>query len=230
MNDNQRRRYERGSRVDAFMTSNAADFPAGGKGVDAVARLRTELARLSELDVAKASSASTRQHSSAGRRDLRESLREQVAAVCDTADVIGLDHTEVRGLFPRARPDNSDQTLIAVARSFAETATPLKALFVEYEMQPDFIERLKTDADGLEEQIGRQTESVGARVNTNASIEETLDRVDELVERLEVIVRNKYREDAARLAAWESARHLERAPRTKRNGKTTPTPTPQTNQ
>jgi hypothetical protein len=95
-------------------------------------------------------------------------------------------------------------------------------------MQPDFIERLKADADGLEGEIGRQTESVGARVNTNASIEETLDRVDELVERIGVIVRNKYREDAARLAAWESARHLERAARTKRSG-TTPQ-TPQTNQ
>ena len=222
MNDNQRRRYERGSRVDTFMTSNAADFPAGGKGAAVAASLKTELAELASLDVAKATSVSTRQQTSAGRRDLRDSLRAQVAAVCDTAEVSGRDHAEVRGLFKRQRPDNSDQTLIAVARAFAEAATPLKALFVEYEMPPDFIERLRADADGLEAQMTRQTESKGARVGTNASIKDALGRVDDLVERLEVVVRNKYRNDPARLAAWVSATHLERAPRAKRNGGDTP--------
>lgn len=50
--------------------------------------------------------------------------------------------------------------------------------------------------------------------------------MDGLVERLEVVVRNKYRADPARLAAWESASHLERAPRAKRNGGPPPTPQP----
>ena|SRR5215213_9380048 len=218
MNDNQRRRFERASRVDAFMTSNAADFPAAGKGGATAARLKTELAALASLDVAKVTAASTQQKTSTGRRGLRASLRAQIAAVCDTADVISLDHPEVKGLFPRTRADNSDQTLVAVARSFAETATPLKSRFIEYELPADFIERLRTDADGLEAQMSRQTEGKGARVSTNASIEDALGRVDELVERLEVVVRNKYRGDPARLAAWESASHLERAPRAKRNG------------
>lgn len=227
MNDNQRRRYERASRVDAFMTANAADFPADSKGGAAAARLKTELAALSALDVAKAAGASARQQTSAGRRDLRESLRAQVAAVSDTAHVIGLDHPEVKGLFPRARPDNSDQTLIAVARSFVEAAAPLKARFVEYEMPADFVERMQADADGLEGKIGRQTEGTGARVNTNASIEGRLDLADELVERIGVAVANKYRDDAARLAAWESARRLERAARTRRNGEAPPAPSAQ---
>jgi hypothetical protein len=218
MNDKQRRQYERGSRVDAFMTANAADFPAGGKGAAAAASLKAELAALASLDVAKASSASTRQQTSAGRRDLRESLRAQVAAVSDTAEVIGREHAEVRGRFPRTRPDNSDQTLVAVARSFAEAATPFKSLFVEYELPADFVERLKADADALEAQMSRQTEGRGARVSTNASIEDALGRVDDTVERLEVVVRNKYRDNPAKLAAWESARHLERAPRARRNG------------
>lgn len=226
MNDKQRRRYERGSRVDAFMTSNAADFPAGGKGAEAAARLKTELAALAALDVAKAASAGTRQQTSAGRRDLRESLRAQLAAVCDTAEVIGREHPEVRGRFSRTRPDNSDQTLLAVARSSAEAAAPLKALFVEYELPADFVERMKADADRLEGQMNRQAEGSGTRVNTNASIEDSLGRVDETVERLDVLVRNKYRTDPAKLAAWESAGRLERATRAKRNGDTPP-PSPQ---
>ncbi len=224
MNDKQRRRYERGSRVDAFMKANAADFPAGSKGALAAARLSEELAALATLDVAKAASAGTRRQGSEGRRDLRESLRAQVVAVCDTAEAIGLEHAEVRGLFPRERADNSDQTLVAVARSYAEAATPHKARFVEYEMPADFIERLKTDADGLEAQMSRQTEGKGTSVSTNASIETTLGRVDDLAERLEVIARNKYRQAPAKLAAWESARRLERAPRSKRTAETPTAP------
>jgi hypothetical protein len=48
--------------------------------------------------------------------------------------------------------------------------------------------------------------------------------VNELIDRLEVIVRNKFRDDPAKLAAWESARHMEHAARTKRGGGNTPTP------
>ncbi len=224
MNDKQRRRYERGSRVDAFMTANAADFPAGSKAAEAAARLSEELAALAALDVAKAASAGTRRQSSEGRRGLRESLRAQVAAVCGTAEAIGLEHAEVRGLFPRQRADYSDQTLFAVARSYAEAATPHKARFVEYEMPADFIERLKADADALEAQVSRQTERKGTSVTTNASIEEALGRVDDLVEPLEVIVRNKYRQAPAKLAAWESARRLERAARAARTGVTPAAP------
>lgn len=224
MNDKQRRRYERGARVDAFMTANAADFPAGSKGAEAAAQLSQELAALSALDVAKAASAGTRRQSSEGRRDLRESLRAQVAAVRETAEAIGLEHPEVRGLFPRTRADHSDQTLVAVARSYAEAATPHKARFVEYEMRADFVERLRADADGLEAQMSRQTEGRGTSVSTNASIEAALGRADELAERLEVIVGNKYRQNPARLAAWESAHRLERAARARRNGETPTAP------
>lgn len=224
MNDRQRRRYERGSRVDAFMKANAADFPAGSKGAAAAVRLSDELAALAALDVAKAATASTRRQSSGGRRELRESLRAQVAAVCDTAEAIGREHAEVRGLFPRARADDSDQTLVAVARSHAETATPHRARFVEYEMPADFVERLKMDADALEAQMSRQTEGKGASVSTNASIETALGRVDDLAELLEVVARNKYRQAPAKLAAWESAHRLERAARVRRNAETPTAP------
>ena len=224
MNDKQRRSYARGTSVDAFMSAHAADFPAGSKGGELAARLGQELARLSTLDVAKVSSASARQQATAGRRELRDSLRAQLAAVSDTAEVIGLDHPEVRGLFPRARPDNTDQTLLAVARAFVAAATPLKALFVEYELAPDFIARMDSDADAFEAQMTRQTEGTGSRISTNVAITAALGRVDELVDRLDIVVSNKYCKDPARLAAWQSAHHLDRAPRPKRDGDSSRTP------
>lgn len=224
MNDKGRRIYERASQVSAFMTASAADFPDGSKGAELAARLKAELAKVAALDVAKASGAGARQQAMAGRRDLRESLRAQLAAVCDTAEVIGLEHPEACGKFPRTRPDNSDRTLIAVARAFVTAATPLKALFVEYEMAPDFIDRMRADADALEAQMTRQTEGTGSSISTNAAITEALGRVDDVVGRIDVAVRNKYRNDPAKLTAWESAHHLERAASPKRHGDSSQTP------
>lgn len=224
MNEKQRRISERGSRVGAFLSANAADFPTGTKGGELAANLKTELSKLPTLDVAKTSGASARRQSSVVRRDFRELLRAQVTSVSDTAEAIAPEHAEVKGLFPRTRPDNSDSTLIAVARSFATAAAPFKALFVEYDMPADFIDNLKADADELERQISLQSESTGARVGVNASITETLRRADEIVDKLDVVVRNKYRNDPAKLAAWESARRLERTAHTKRKGDAPPTP------
>jgi hypothetical protein len=216
MNDKQRRRFERAARISANGAVNAADFHASSKGGEGFVRLSTHIATVESLDVAKEANRGAKQQGSQGRRDLRAVLRSQLAAICNTAEVIGIDHAEVRGLFPRAGSNRSDQTLLALARSYAAAALPLKALFIEYDMPADFIERLSADIDELEQHINRQTESAGASVATNAAIEEALNRADEEIERLNAIVHNKYRDDPVKLAAWESARRLERPTRTKR--------------
>jgi len=218
MNDKQRRIIERGARASAFGTANAADFPANSRGGELFAKLSAELANLDTLEVVKATSMSTRQQGSAGRRDVREALRAQVAAVSETARVIATEHAEMKGKFQYSHTDRSDRSLIAVAHSFAEAAPPFKSMFVTYELPADFIECMNADATALEQQMSLQTQGVGARVTTNASITQGLERIDDCVDKLDVIARNKYRDDPAILAAWESARRLERAARSKRNG------------
>jgi hypothetical protein len=217
MRDSQRRHIERAERISAYMSSNHTDFPEGSKGAGFAAQIASELGRISTLDVDKVTSVSRRQQGSTGRRDLRESLRAQVNAVLNTAEVIGRDHPEIKGSFPRTFTDNSDKTLIAVARSYAAASAPFKALFIEYDLPADFAERMKGDADSLQHSIELQTEGVGARVNTNASIADSVRKIDDLADKLHVVVRNKHRNDPAKLATWESAHRLERPPRTKRN-------------
>jgi hypothetical protein len=224
VNDKQRRIIERGSRVSAFHTANAADFPANSKGGILFADLDAQLSNLNTLQVTSATNAGTRQRGAAVRVDVRESLRAQVNAVGDTAEVIAPEHPELKGRFRYPRKDRSDRTLLATARSFAAEAPQFKSLFVEYELPADFIESMTADADALEEQMALQKEGVGARVTTNASIEQTVERVDDLVDQLSVIVRNKYRNDPAKLAAWESAGRMERAARSKRSNGAPQTP------
>jgi hypothetical protein len=225
MNDKQRRRFERHARVRAFVAENASDFPPTGKGGQAAARLNDIHAQVETLDTSRVTNRSEKQRATTGRRDERASLRERLAVISDTAETIGLDYPEVKGVFKWSREGMSDQTLLATARALAASAAPLKARFVEYDLPPDFLEGLNASIEEFDQHILRQTATKGTSVAATASLEDALKRGDEEVERLDTSVRNKYRADPARMAAWESACHLEqRAPRTARTVNTgTPT-------
>lgn len=231
MNAKLRRYYERGQRCDKFTDSHAEDFPANSKGATQASVVKERLASLSALDVERASSTGKRQQGSAGRQNAREALRALVEAVAETADPIALDHPDTKGMFQLPRKTQTDQTLIATARSFADRAAPYVGLFVEYALPATFINDLRSKADALESYISLQNEGVGGRINANASAEEHLQGLNEALERLNVIFRNKYRDTPSVLAEWESAYHLEAAPGSKRRKKSeppnnVPSPTP----
>lgn len=218
MDARQRRLYERGQRVDAYMDAQAEDFPAGSKGGSLAASVKEELAGLAALDVARTVGASKRQQGTAGRGGVRASLRRRVAAVSDTAKTIALDRPDVKGIFVLAGKDGSDRTLIATARAFADAAASLVGLFVEYNLPATFVHDLRSDADSLEHYISLQTAGVGARVSSKTTADATLQRLNELAERLDTVVRNRYRDDPDKLAAWEHARRVESAPHARGNG------------
>jgi hypothetical protein len=230
MNDRQKRRYERLTRSASFAAERGDSFPANSKGGQALARMNELIEEAAERDTERATNLRTQQQATGSRADGRADLRSQLSAIADTAETIGLDHAEVKGAFARPRAGGNDQSLLSVARSFAAAAAPLKARFVEYDMPADFLERLNTSIDGFEQAIGQQTSGANARVAANASLEDILARAEDELERLDTAIRNKYRNDHATLAAWESARRLEHAPKTKNKATRTTAPPTTTNQ
>src|SRR5256714_4580928 len=142
--------------------------------------------------------------------------------ISDAAKPIGLDQPEVKDGFKFKGASVSDQTLLATARAAANASLPIKDLFIEYDMAADFHDVLKVKIANFEQYLSRQTAQMGERVAANASLESALRRGEAALERLDTAVRNKYRDDPAKLTAWESARRLERPPRRKQesgNGK-----------
>jgi hypothetical protein len=176
-------------------------------------------------DVTRTAGASKRLQGTAGRRVAREALRELVTTIADTAATLALEHPEMEGVFSLKGADGSDQTLIAVARTQADNAAPIAARFLEYNLPATFVQDLRSKADDLEHSIALQTEGTGVRAGSSASAEVSLQRITELVEQLNIIVSNKYRNDAANLSEWERIRHVERTPRSnKGNNNNNPTP------
>lgn len=209
---------ERGLRVTAHVESLPEDFPEDSKAATLSSKIKQELTRLAELDVTRSSSMSKRKQGTNARENARKQLIRLLRATADTSEVIAPEHPEVKGMFVRPQRNANDQTLIADARSFAEKAEARVALFTENGMPPTFINDMRSNADALEHAMHIQTESVGERVRTNAESAEIIRRLNELIAHLDVIVRNKHRDDHAKLAAWESACRLEHPSRSKGNG------------
>jgi hypothetical protein len=216
MNDSQRRRFERLARVVSFGETISASFPESGKGGQALSRLTAAAGDAETHATTRATNQRVQEQGTASRKDARRAVQTQVAAISDTAAAIGLDDPEVRDSFRRPRANVNDQTLHVTARSFALAAAPLKARFIEYDLPADFLERLNGSIDAFEQAINEQTSGANARLAANTALEDALKRGEQELEKLDTAVRNKFRADAPKLAAWESARHLERAPRARK--------------
>jgi len=224
MNNVQRKHVERLARSVAFVSANAADFPQTSKGGLAAADISAILTEIETIETSRVSSMNALQQATSGKNDGRDSLRAQLRAISSTAATIALDHPEIRGIFKFKGSSVSDHMLLATARAFATAAQPLKALFIEYDMPADFLDILNASIAGFEQNNDRKTAGTGARAAANAALEDALRRGESAFRRLDTSVRNKHRDDPAKLATWESGSKLERQHRQKNgNGKQTET-------
>jgi hypothetical protein len=215
MNSVINRTYEMFVRVLSFASERAGAFAEGSLGAETVAELKRVVEELTESATTQTSGLSSVQRATAERLAARESLRESMQAITRTARVMAIDTPGLENKFRLPR-SGSDPALLQAARAFAADALPLKAEFLRHEMPESFIDDLKEDIAELERAMGQQNTGRGAHVSATASVESAAERGMNAVRKLHVLVLNKFREDPATLAAWESARHVEGGSRTRR--------------
>jgi hypothetical protein len=215
MNDRQRKRHERGQRVDAYMDAALEDFPPASKGGVHAASLKELVAQVAALNVERAAGVSKRREGTEGREEARTALRRMLRSAWETYKTIALDHPDIKGRFETPGRSNNDQQLVTTARAYLAAVLPITDLFTEYGLNAAFFNEMRLKADALEAFTALQNTGVNAGMDATASVEETLRQLDEMVERLDTVVRNKYRGDASKLATWESASRVERSPRHK---------------
>jgi hypothetical protein len=216
-------------RLDSFIRSRdnfaevADQFTANGLAQQTAAQFAAKIEQI----IAKAAAQTgniglARQHTST-RGDARRELRLDLEAINRAARIMGLANEF------SLPTEGNDRLLLNAARAFAANALPLKAQFIAHEMPEDFLEDLAADIAAFEEAIADQSDAVGGHVAAGAALEELFDEASELQKKLDGFMRNKFANNAERLASWTRASHVERAPR-RRNKPTGPgqpsTPTP----
>jgi hypothetical protein len=223
MKDTEIRKLEMLTRVRDFGAAHASSFPASSLGGQRFAAVGTVVNELESHGATQSSGKGAAQASTSAKRAARTDVREKMVAIRDTAQALEEALPGVSANF-RVPRDNGDQALINSARAFVEAATPIKNEFLQREMPATFLEDLTAAVVGFESAVNEKNAHTEKRITATAAINAGLERGAKLVRELEPIVRNKFRADAATLAAWESASRTARPPKKKPSASKAPQP------
>ncbi len=102
----------------------------------------------------------------------------------------------------------------------------LRARFVEYEMKDNFAATLRADRDAISETNRNNQGKTQDGVENTELVGQLLGQINFEVAELDAIMHNKYAEHPEKLRAWQSASHVERRPRKKKETTDPKKPTP----
>jgi len=199
-------------RVRQFGLTHASRFPADSSGTELLATVDEAITNMEEHSARQA------QHKRAARQHTRQklaarrALSELMEAITRTALSMSRSTPGVQDKF-RLPEDEREQSLLAIARSFATEAESLKDSFIKHGMAPTFHDDLKARIRAVEQLIDGRAQQSAAFVAATVGVAETTETGRRAVRHLDPVVRNIFASDPATLAEWESASHVERPPR-----------------
>ncbi len=207
------KRFEMLKRVRAFGAAQTAIFSAPTLGQQLFAAVGEAVAAVEQSAANQSSGLNAALGGTASKATLREELRDELAVINRTARSLAYDTPGLESKFRLPR-GSSDQALLNAARAFAADADPLREAFVSHELPATFLDDLHACIAAFEQALNQRTTARGAHVEATAALDAALERGVTAARRLDAVVRNKFRDDPAKLAAWATASHTERTPRT----------------
>ncbi len=196
-------------RVRDFGVAHAADFPAATLGSTLIGDVGATVSEIESTASTQTSKAGAARQKTESKSLARETLMDEMEAISLTARAIALEDPGLENKFRLPR-NPSDQALLNSARAFLSDATPLAAEFTRREMATDFLSELQEAIQAFEQAITGRNHDREGQVTATASLDVVIGKGLKHVKQLNAVVRNKYRNNPAMLAAWTSASHVER--------------------
>lgn len=212
MNSLEARILEMLIRVRQFGVAHASDFPASSRGRELFDSVNQFINTIETHSATHAQHTRAAKEKTTQKNAALEALREAMTAIARTAR--GMERT-MPGVQDRFRMPTGMgvQELLATARAFRAGGEQLRDEFIRRGMPSNFVEDFDSRIDRVEEGVDGRAQKSAARVSSKAAISDAAQNAREAVRELDPIVRNVYVTNASALAEWESASHLERAPR-----------------
>jgi hypothetical protein len=208
MNNLEIRRYNMLLRVRDFGASQATTFPAASFGGQLFSAVSSAISGLATQAAAQTSGVA--RQSTTSKAVARANLLEDLEAMSRTAKAMALDTPGLEDKFRLPRKA-SDVVLLNCARAYKADAQSLKTEFLKYALPEDFLEDLQADISAFEVASTTKNVTAASRVSATASLDEELAKGLKAVRQLQAVVKNMFRNDVAKLAAWASASHVERS-------------------
>ena len=222
MNDRETRRYDVVGRVQTFGKDHTADFAAGSK---AAGHFASVAQIIKDLDIAKAQQDGG---TATAKEVLLDALRLDLQNIARTARAVAAAEPGFADKF--RTPDSPSQTALltagdSVVLELAQPGVPAK--FIAYEMPADFVQDLQDDLAAIRTADSAMDSDDHEGVASTAAVGRLIKSGMAEVAQLDAIMNNKYARNPEKLRAWESASHIERAPKREKKpagGGTPPAP------
>lgn len=196
--------------VDAFGLKYAADFPPASIGGQQFALVHAAGPQTSTLGAEQVSGAEQTGGSVLAKAAGRAHLRQDLLAITDAVhSLVLLGNDGLHGKFHMPR-SAGDQALLNSARAFAADAPAFSAQFISLSVPDDFIAHLNADIAALEAAIDAKGSAQQKEAGATGGLEDTAHKATNALHVLDTIVRNKYKNDPAKLAEWTIASHVEK--------------------
>lgn len=208
MNNRVRNIYDMFVATREFNSANAADYAALP---DAAAKFAIVNDVISKLDGFLADQTSGAVGQAVEMKSvLVQAVRRKMKEFAAAARALNIDDPGFRRLF-RIPDGDGVQGLIAAGREFVEEINLHKTDFARFGLTDGDIAALVSDLDSLEAavagKLGANAERVGATAGVDFEIERGMDA--EIF--LDALLKIVYRNNAAKLGEWKSARHVRRS-------------------
>jgi len=202
------RRFNMLVRVREFGIAHPDLFPAESLGAHTLAELGAIVDRLRVSVTSESSGRIAARQGTVSKAAARQTLHAALEAIARTARGVAVDTPGLVGGF--LVPDGKNDHELAVAASrFASDAAPLAASFIAHGLPPSFVTDLQAALASFEQATSGRVTAKEVHVGARAGIMAAINEAFAILPRLDAIVENRAAGDAALLAAWRSARHVE---------------------
>jgi hypothetical protein len=211
MNAQEIRYHAKLQRDAVFGAAHGGDFTPDSEATKRFAEIVLAVGGLDQLALTQKSSGGQARSGTSAKSVAYAALHDHMAAISHTAHTLALTTPglDSKFLMPRS---GGNQALLNAARAFATDALPLKAQFIALEMPADFLDQLNADIAAFEAALNTQQSGTGSRIAATAGLDEKVATALAATRILDVIIRNKYKNNPAILAEWTAANHTESAP------------------
>lgn len=221
MTDHEYAIYDALKSTAEFGGKYAAQFPDTSKAKTAFARLPALLTEIGPDDTKPGADASP---ATAKKQSQIDEVRIDLLAIAKTARTIALDEPGFSAAFKMG--DETQRATIQTANDFLkELAKPgVAAKFIAYDLPADFVADLQADLAAIDQSSEEQDEDKREAAGSTAEVRRLIQEGKDLLKILNTAVPNKFRDQPAILAEWQTASHVRRRNRKGDGKKESPDP------
>lgn len=217
------RENERNIRANDFLQESQTDFADNAWATEQIGDLAAEIAAVGDAKEDQISRDGDARQSYEAAETASEQLKIAMDDVIDFAVTMADQIDGIEEKFRHVRTGGK-RARIARARVFAADALPYKDLFTGRGLESNFIENLNNKADALEQALARAVLKTGDRVGATSQRLLSIKKSSKIVTSLDPVVRKRYRDDPAKLAAWDYASRVWRQAEKPKTPPDPPTP------